>query len=392
MGIVVLATAMLAMLSMGISVFSVFGRYERVIIPIVVVWGCFILGLDCYLMNTVTTLWKVLPRVLLAIGFGVMIAEGLLLGLFRTAIEERIHDDRVAASTSLISNFEHCNPVPGLGGPAPKTGCEQQTLVVPVKPNPATLINQQTAAKVQARTLQPTVDADTKQYEALEEQARTKCDGATATDLSGNSGLGNECQQLREQAARYYVDHSIKQNQAQLARLNHDLATYPQRISAAQTRYTSVRDVLIESKRKELVAGQKEVGLLERVRALGHLAADDSNVRNAQWGLRIFLVLVDSLPVLLKYMNGFTMYDRRVAARLETQQRAGRLADQTELMRASAYADAGRRQIQEELARPRRQGVDRTTRFAADLELERAVAARAAVLRRDAGAPEGTGR
>src|SRR3954454_15578297 len=50
MGGVVLATAGLAMQSMGVCLFSVFGKFEWVIVPAVLVWGLFILCLDSYLM------------------------------------------------------------------------------------------------------------------------------------------------------------------------------------------------------------------------------------------------------------------------------------------------------------------------------------------------------
>ncbi|MDQ1743908.1 MAG: hypothetical protein QOE23_2247 [Pseudonocardiales bacterium] len=392
MGIVVLATALLAMLSMGISVFSVFGTFEWVIIPIVVVWGGFILGLDCYLMSTVIRLWKMLPRVLLAVAFGFMIAEGLLLGLFHTAIEERVHDDRVAAAATLEGNLKRCNPVPGIDAPAPKSGCEQATLVVNVNPQPAALLRQQAEETQRAKVLQPTVDRDAATYAHLEDLARRECDGVAGPGLTGVPGVGYECRRLRNQADTFYADHSIKKNQDELTRLNRDISSFPRRITAAQSRFTTVRDALIESKRKELIAGQKEIGLLERVRALGHLAAEDPHVRNAQWGLRVFLVLVDSLPVLLKYLSGVTPYDRRAAARIETQQRAGRNSDQTELLQNAAQEEAKRQQIRAVAAQQRQHPVGPAAGSAPDLELERAIAARAAqLLRRDAPV-ERTGR
>ncbi len=65
-------------------------------------------------------------------------------------------------------------------------------------------------------------------------------------------------------------------------------------------------------------------------------------MRAAEWALRLFFVGVDSLPVLLKFLNGFSSYDRVLADRAAAQRRAQRVATETERRR---------RLIQEELAR-----------------------------------------
>src|SRR2546430_5809407 len=103
MGGVVLGTATMAMFSMSVALYSVFGEVNPIAFGFVPVWGLFILFLDRWLMASTSTraagerFRKLFPRFLLATVFGVIIAEPLLLGIFHTAIDQRIRDDRAAA-------------------------------------------------------------------------------------------------------------------------------------------------------------------------------------------------------------------------------------------------------------------------------------------------------
>src|SRR5262249_23062243 len=97
MGGVVLGTAAIATISMGVAMYIVFvPRASPVVIVFPAVftalWGLFILNLDRWLMSTVverdgwTRVVRFLPRIILAVIFGVIIAEPLLLGVYNSAI------------------------------------------------------------------------------------------------------------------------------------------------------------------------------------------------------------------------------------------------------------------------------------------------------------------
>jgi hypothetical protein len=383
MGGVVLATAGLAMLSMGITLFSVVGKFEWVIVPAVLVWGLFILGVDSYLMATVTTVWKVIPRIVLAVALGLMIAEGLLLGLFRTAIEERVHSDRAAEVSTLQSNLVRCNPVPGTVDASALSDCGQLILSVQVDPQPAALQRQMEDEEGRAAALKPVVESDAKQHVELAHLARRECNGAAGDGLTGVRGVGLECDRLRTQADDFYTDHKIKENQDQLAQLTASTAALPGRIAAAQTSFTAARDALIQQRLDEVRVAQQEIGLLERIRTLGQLAVENPHVRNAQGGLRLFLVLVDCLPVLLKFMTGFTAYDRRVAARVRVQERADQMANQTQSLANASAERANRLRIHAALAAVRRgHATEPSAGAQPGAELEHLIATRTAQLLR----------
>jgi len=191
MGSVVLGTALMAMLSMGIALFSVFGKFQLMILPIVLVWGWFILGLDRYLMAIATTPLKAIPRIILAMAFGVIIAEGLLLGLFHTAIEERVAADRTAELDARKTDLLRCNPIPSSnaapasdapainaapttpGAAAVPAGCSNgMLLTVKVEQQPDALQRQLDSDKAQRDALQPIVEKDAAEHARLAELAR----------------------------------------------------------------------------------------------------------------------------------------------------------------------------------------------------------------------------
>ncbi|MEV4514951.1 DUF4407 domain-containing protein, partial [Dactylosporangium sp. NPDC049525] len=113
MGGVVVGTAIMAMLSMGAALYWVFGGFEPFIPVAVLVWGMFILSLDRWLMSSSTgtggRAWgKLFPRFFLSVALGVILAEPLLLGVYNTAINERVAKDRQEELTTRESNLRTC--------------------------------------------------------------------------------------------------------------------------------------------------------------------------------------------------------------------------------------------------------------------------------------------
>jgi len=157
--------------------------------------------------------------------------------------------------------------------------------------------------------------------------------------------VGYECERLRTQADDFYTDHAIKDKEDRVAALNDKIVTLPQRIVDAQNAYVTARADAIEENVDKIRVRQQEIGLLERLRTLGALTKENSDVHHAVWALSIFLVLVDSLPVLLKVWSGTTPYDRRVAGQLRLQEGIDRDGNQTESHRNSADQIVKRHQI-----------------------------------------------
>ncbi|WFE59402.1 DUF4407 domain-containing protein [Micromonospora sp. WMMD712] len=350
MGGVVLGTALMAMFSMTAALFFVFDGFHPTVLVFVPVWGAFILCLDRWLMAGAAEpragrrLRKLLPRLVLAAVFGVIIAEPLLLGVFHTAIEREINDQRAAEVTAHESELKQCNPVPGTpefdGPQAKEERCADLRLGVTTDSE----ARQRELADLQeqAKTLKADTDADDKELARLERLARMECNGTDSDETTGRVGEGPNCERLRKQAAQYRRDQRLDANHRRLTTLNADIQKLTREVADRRGDTARLINEGIAAKTAEFRANQKEIGLLERLGALGTLVERNGYMRAAEWALRLFFVAVDSLPVVVKFLTGVTAYDRVVADRLSGQRRAQRVVAETERRRLV---------IQEELAR-----------------------------------------
>jgi hypothetical protein len=339
MGGVVVGTAIMAMLSMSAALAFVFGGFRLFIVFAVPVWGLFILSLDRWLMSSTTmgdgvrSGLKLLARVVLSVALGVVLAEPLLLGIYGTAIEERIARDRQAELTTTESNLQTCNPIPGTpqaaSGVAATPRCDGLRLAVAVE-SPDALQKQLDAAKQQAGDLQTTVTKDAAAYADLQAKARKECNGTAGPEFTGEFGEGPNCKALRAEAARYRADHQIEQNGTKLSDLNEQIAELTNRLGDARVSYG---DAVTKAIDKELVAVSKrhgDIGLLERFRALDDLVSENAYVAVTEWAIRIFFVLVDALPIILKALSGRTAYDRMLDEQVGAQEHDMRVRMQEE--------------------------------------------------------------
>lgn len=352
MGGVVLGTALMAMFSLTVALLCVFDGFNASIVLFVPVWGAFVLSLDRWLMSTaaearpIARLRKLAPRLLLSIVFGVVIAEPLLLGVFHTAVERQVGDDRQAAADQLDADLKYCNPLPGKPPPSPPDSgrripdCGDKRITVATKV-PA-IQKQIDGVNADIEQLKKVVDADDAQYAQMNSTANKECNGTKTDETTGRFGQGPNCRRLRSLADQYRIDHHMQENQQTLAGYQKSLGDLTKQLGDAQAtegeRITSEIDTRVAHFRNN----QRAIGLLERFGALGELVHSNGYMHRDEWALRVFFIIVDALPVLLKFFTGFTPYDRVVADRVNAQRQVQRVISETERRRGV---------IQEELAR-----------------------------------------
>ncbi len=352
LGGVVAGTALMAMLSMAAALYFIFGGFQWFILLAVPVWGMFIFSLDRWLMSTITVgkgaAWrKLLPRLLLSIALGVVLAEPLLLGVYNTAIEERVAKDRQQELTDREGRLRTCNPVPGTGEaerPESKDPiCAQYRLSLPGD-SPDALQSQVDDLTAQQVSLKATVDADAKAYGNLEQKAREECNGDSGPGLTGRRGVGLNCNRLRAEADQYRADHRIDDNGKKLTELTNQINALNLRLGEARNTNAQDIDKAIEQDLGQIRARQGRIGILERFRTLEELVAEDGYVRATQWGIRIFFILVDALPVILKGLGGSTPYDKFLLGRIQDQERVERMRSGRELDRHKRYGEIVKRE------------------------------------------------
>ena len=329
LGGVVLGTSVIAGVSMFLALSEMVGRVTPWLLVPVLVWALFVLNLDRWLVSSgVGSRWSkrarlLLPRLLLAGFFGVIIAEPLVLRVFQPAVEQHIRDGRDAEALALESSLKRCNPVPGEDTTADRraaaSDCDAYRLAPGTTPNGSR--SELQGLRVKAASLQRELDADLRTQRDLDDLAVKECNGGTGPNTTGVPGDGPECR-LRKQRAREFRDsHPTAARVSELARINARIVGLEKQVGSTSTSYEQSRDAAIAEKVGQLRTNQREIGLLERFRALDELADDNSFLLAATWFVRGFFIVVDCLPVLVKLVGGSSAYDRLVDSQQETAER-----------------------------------------------------------------------
>ncbi|MEV0727658.1 DUF4407 domain-containing protein [Polymorphospora sp. NPDC050346] len=397
LGGVVLGTAVIAAFSMWNALVAVTGGAHVLILLPVLVWALFVLNLDRWLVSSSAgTQWRrrasvLLPRLLVAIFFGFVIAEPLVLRIFGTAIEQHIRDDRAEQLRTLTAKLTACNPVPGQPAdqPAerPAEGCLEYVISFPA--TPAGVTDQLTALRTAAADLDRQIAADSAELEELNEKARRECAGDSGPGFTGRVGEGPNCRRLRGEADRFAASHPIAQDKVRLTGMQQRVALLEGEVRLGNESFEQVRDERIEERVAQMRSHHGAIGMLERFQALHELINANPVLFVTTWLIRIFFILIDCLPVLVKLFNGATAYDRlvdeRVNSAIRIYSRATRGAE------VSILEELNVRQYEaESAARQERDRIDLNARIhAADIQagLDRAVEKLANDLRR--GAREG---
>lgn len=325
-GGVVLSTAVIAGLSMTFALSQVAGGFHFVVLIPALIWAVVVLNLDRWLISSATgTRWSrrtavLLPRFLVAVLLGFVIAEPVVLRLFETAVEQNIHDGRDQQARALVDELVRCNPMPEGGRPAGiPAGCAGKVFALGVTPQ--ALAQELATRERDAAAVGDTIKVDSQQHADLEELARKECAGGTGPGLTGVPGVGGECRRLRKEADDFQASHQIEPKNAELAALNARISQLRPELARAESDYQKARQAEIDRQHRDLREHQKEIGLLERFQALHELTGQNSFLWGATWLIRLFFIVLDCLPILVKLMGGTSAYDRLVDMRTSSQER-----------------------------------------------------------------------
>jgi uncharacterized protein DUF4407 len=317
LGGIILGTALIAGFSMWMAINESIGYATIVTLIPALIWFIFIISLDRALVSTMVgkgRRWgSFLFRLALSIMFGIIIAEPLTIRIFQTAIEQHIQDERTAEIDTLRSNLLRCNTKEIATGTQTAPGdCKPFLLSFQQTP----VAKEQELAQKQAdeKTLAATVEADNAEDKRLRDMAAAECTGTSGPSLSGVRGHGPFCADRQADVANFEATHPLEANTKRLADLRTEISTLSTEISAVQSTFESTRDTQIAQRILEAKAHQGSIGLLERLKALHALAASTWALLFGTWAVRLFFILADCLPVVVKFSGGSSQYDRIVAA------------------------------------------------------------------------------
>jgi len=275
LGGVLLATFVLAALSAGYAVYSVFGNWIWTI-GFALIWGLIIFNFDRFLVSTMRKygvskrkqIWMALPRLALAILIGITIARPLELKIFEKEID-----------TKVVENLHR-----------------------KIQLNDS-LLRIENAAQLQAAYTERTRLTDRKL--AIEDTLH-RLQQAYVQEADGTGGSGQRgIEDLTRLKMNAYAA-ALQQFKPELQSLNAGLASQDSIISLSQSS--------LEEKRKQYAASiQNNIGFLERNKALSDLASEESSVFWTSLLISLLIILIEIGPILSKLIMPLGPYDIALA-------------------------------------------------------------------------------
>ncbi len=282
-GGVILATFVLAALSSGYAIYSVFGDIYWTIL-FACTWGLIIFNFDRFLVSTMRKygvsfskqIQLALPRFILALLIGLTIARPLELKIFGKEIEVKVEENRhkkVLLNDSLL-NLENNNVL-------------------------QTATNERQRAASRKASLEDSL-------RKLQQDYVKEADG---TGGSGKRGV-EKLTLLKMDA----YNAALAQYSPELTTLQAQVLTQDSILKQLQT--------TTEVKRKDYETGlQTKVGFLEKNKALSDLSKDEPSVFWANFFISLLIILIEIGPILSKLIVNVGPYDIALA-RMELLQMA----------------------------------------------------------------------
>ena len=332
LGGVVLGTAVIAGLSMWNALSAVMGGGQFVLLLPVLIWMLFILNLDRWLVSSSAGVqWRrraavLLPRLVISFFFGFIIAEPLVLQIFHTAVVQHIEEERADQLDALRTELVACNPAPGEDSlsAAAREKCAGRFLNF--GDTPVGVANQLESLRADVRAQDRLVTRETRELDELNELARKECAGSSGAGFTGRRGEGPNCRRLRQEADEYTAGHPIAEHNTRLDQLRLQVAGLETEVRSGTESFERIRAEQIDERLAETASHHGPIGMLERLRALDELTGSNPFLFVASWLVRVFFILVDCLPVLVKFFAGATAYDRQVDEKVTS---AGRVFART---------------------------------------------------------------
>jgi len=275
LGAVLLATFVLATLSAGYAVYTVFGNWLWTI-GFAIIWGLIIFNFDRFLVSTMRKygvsrrkqIMIALPRIALALLIGVVIARPLEMKIFEKEINvkmtKNLHD-KIRLNDSLLA-------------------MEYKNQLVNAETERQRLLGRKLAIEDTLHNLQ-------------------------SAYLQEADGTGGSRQRGIDNITR------LKQDAFNLARdqFAPELLLLEQNMKS-QENITDAAKASMEDKRKQFEqTAMANMGFLERNKALADLSAEEGSVFWASWLISLLIILIEIGPVLSKLMMPLGPYDIALA-------------------------------------------------------------------------------
>lgn len=342
---VLAGTALVSALSMFFALLTGVRIAVWVAVPLAIVWALIIFNLDRFLTSTMRSthnVWKLLglavPRVIMAMLIGVIVAEPLVLQVFHNDIAREVTATNITQAQSdqdAVAN-----------GPE-KTALDAATERLNQLENQAAtgIVTGTSTTSAGAVAAQQTVDQLTSQLDAQQkaiDQARAlyQCEltgqgaGTVAgcTGMVGDGASSQAAEQQLQQAQSSYdaLAQKLQSANATLAAANDSAAQAASasedqnkqqandQLPAAQAAYDAAL-AAYNTQAASVASGNADaVGLLSQISALERLSEQQPALAWAHWLIAALFFMIELLPVLVKVLTSYgdpSLYEKAEALR-----------------------------------------------------------------------------
>ncbi|GAA5000095.1 DUF4407 domain-containing protein [Kitasatospora paranensis] len=365
---VMVCTAAIGGCSMYFALAEILGEAEFWFVPAALGWGTFVLCLDRWLVSSSggarwRTRASVLgPRLVVACFFGFLIAEPIVLRVFEPSVLSSVRHERQETIDTLRKGLLECNRSPLEAAASGPAAIDCTTLRLGMTGAVGAEAAKLDGLRSQAKDLKARIDGEQGKLDGLRETVNKECNGTSGTGLTGRAGNGPACQYDQEAVRDFTAANPIEQQIRDLEDLNHRITDASDGQSGTEADFQAARAKKIDERLAKEDSPDGLVGIGDRFDALFALASRSGFIGAASWLVRIFFVLIDCMPVLVKFFSGATAYDRLVeieiasAEKLYTDEtRADEAAAEerlkTELHEIRAHAERRRMEIDLETRR-----------------------------------------
>ncbi|MFI8347081.1 DUF4407 domain-containing protein [Streptomyces sp. NPDC085596] len=326
-GGIVLATALLGGVSVCVALDSVLqGAPVWALVTAGTVWTVFVYLVDSWLVSS--THGKVsrrrnralMPRFLLSVLLGLAMAEPLLFQVFAPEMDKHLTEGREHAARTYYGQLLECNPVDGTTT-LDRPDCEKNQL--PLHGAPVALRNQITDVKDQLTQLNTHIADVDRQQAKLDTTSNELCARKNYKRVPGGWDVTEQCEIARNQAAAYRSGNDVDPDRAKATALRNRVDTLTGRMKKATDEYRVKVLAAARAERTRKAGDLRATGLLDRAEALWAVMTSAFYPCFLAVVLHLLLLVLDSLPVLVKLMTGVSAYDRALHAHLGHALRSG---------------------------------------------------------------------
>jgi len=286
------------------------------------VWGLAIFNLDRWLVSALKrrptflgNFFAFLPRLMLALILGTVIAEPLVLRVFQPEIEQEV---ATMAQQARAANERALREDPRFAGlPDMQTRIDQLQGVVDGQIDTAAVL-----ADAEVQDLTARLAAKEQELVAAEGNQVCEIEGGCGTGVVGNGPAARERAAIADRI-RGERDQLSAQLDSKKADVRGRLAssseaaraTASDELGTLRTEFAALNSSQADERANFMSRSSESAGLLARMKALHRLGSEDGTLAAAQWMLRLFIIAIDAMPVLVKFLMSLfpaSIYERQV--------------------------------------------------------------------------------